>query len=78
MRNTWTLQIAGIECKGFAAFAAGIPLDQNPYSGGPRNPNAGGSLQRQRRQAWARGWELAQTEASAAQQAYYSKLVAKL
>ena len=59
-RVNWTQQIANIQDKGYAAFQAGIPLDANPYMQGYRNQNgSGGQVQRQRRQAWSRGWELA-------------------
>lgn len=61
MRKNWLQQIATIECKGFKAFIAGIPLNENPYQAGYRNQNGpGGSVQRQRRDAWSRGWNLAQ------------------
>lgn len=63
-RRSWNHQIVVIENKGAAAFAAGVPCDQNPYTTGYHNQNGpGGSLQRQRAQAWARGWENAAKDA---------------
>lgn len=57
-RMNWTQQIVTIENKGFAAFHAGTPRTANPY------PAGGGSVGRQRRLAWLRGWELAEREKS--------------
>jgi len=55
--NRWLLQIVRIQDKGFKAFYAGIPLDNNPYEDGYHNQNGpGGSVQRQRREAWKAGW----------------------
>lgn len=55
--NNWIMQLVRIQDKGFKAFYAGIPLSQNPYTGGYHNQNGpGGSLQRQRREAWDAGW----------------------
>lgn len=60
MRRTWFHQIVTIENKGYDAFKAGVPLSGCPYQEGYRNQNgAGGSVQRQRRSAWRRGWMLA-------------------
>lgn len=61
--SRWLRQIVGIENKGFAAFSAGIPKIENPYQDGYRNQNgAGGSVQRQRRDAWNRGWDQAKKQ----------------
>lgn len=59
------MQIVEIENKGYRAYQAGEPLEACPYQGGYRNQNGpGGSVQRQRREAWRRGWLLAQKENS--------------
>ena len=59
-RASWLEQIVTIENKGFQAFLDGVPESENPYREGHRNQNgAGGQVQRQRRNAWWRGWELA-------------------
>ncbi len=55
--NTWLLQLARIQDKGFKAFYAGISRSANPYENGYHNQNGpGGSLQSQRRKAWDAGW----------------------
>jgi hypothetical protein len=60
MMGRWLQQIVTIENKGTDAFRQGKPLTANPYLGGYRNQNgAGGSVQRQRRAAWERGWKMA-------------------
>ena len=58
-KRSWLWQIVTIENKGYAAFQRGVPLSQCPYQTGY---NGGGSVQRQRRQAWVRGWELAKRD----------------
>lgn len=59
----WLSQIVSIENKGFAAFEAGVPIESCPYQDGYHNQNGrGGSVQRQRRAAWRRGWELAKRQ----------------
>ena len=64
MNSKWLRQLVNIENKGYAAFSMGIPLKDNPYQTGYRNQNGtGGSLQRQRRDAWNRGWLLAEKTA---------------
>lgn len=61
--NRWRQQLVSIQHKGYLAFQNGTPLDQNPYKEGYRNQNGpGGSLQRQRREAWRAGWEEAKRQ----------------
>lgn len=61
MNRSWNLQICQIQDKGYKAFQDGIPLSDCPYKSGYRNQNGvGGQLQRQRREAWVRGWLTAQ------------------
>lgn len=63
IKRSWNWQIHTIEVKGASAFAAGVPLTDNPYTTGYRNQNGpGGNLQRQRSQAWVRGWQNAERE----------------
>ena len=63
VRRSWNYQILKIEHKGRAAFHEGKPETANPYTTGYRNQNGpGGNLQRQRAQAWSRGWELEKKE----------------
>ncbi len=62
-QTNWNLQLCRIQDKGFQAFLDGIPSSENPYTQGYSNQNGpGGQLQRQRRQSWDRGWELAKKE----------------
>jgi hypothetical protein len=59
----WARQILSIEQKGYAAFLDGKTPTANPYTDGYMNQNGkGGSVQRQRREAWRRGWNLARRE----------------
>lgn len=62
-RPSWNQQICTIENKGYQAFIDGIPESENPYLGGEWNcSGVGGNLQRQRRQAWNRGWEMSKRD----------------
>ena len=62
-RISWTATIARIEHKGYAAYLAGQPEADNPYTKGYSNQNGpGGQFQRQRRHAWSRGWCLAKEQ----------------
>jgi ribosome modulation factor len=62
-RTSWIEQIHSIEVKGYRAFLAGQPLTACPYQDGYRNQNGvGGGLQRQRRDAWRRGWTSAKND----------------
>lgn len=62
-RKSWTQQIVTIENKGYAAFFAGVPADNNPYKKSGNQSGTGGSVQKQRRAAWSRGWRLGESEA---------------
>lgn len=63
MSPRWLKQIVLIQDKGYAAFREGKVEEDNPYKEGYRNQNgAGGQLQRQRREAWRRGFLLAKKE----------------
>ena len=63
MRHSWWTQIVTIESKGQDAFLAGKTKEDNPYLAGYGNQNgAGGQLQRLRRAAWDRGFELAERQ----------------
>lgn len=62
MKRSWLQQIVTIENKGFAAFKAGVAESANPYRKSGNQSGTGGSVQRQRRLAWLRGWELAKAE----------------
>ena len=60
MRSSWLSQIVTIENKGYRARLYGALIEDCPYQSGYRNQNGpGGSLQRQRREAWLRGYKLA-------------------
>jgi ribosome modulation factor len=63
MRRSWLNQIVTIENKGYDAYLAGKATSDNPYWDGYRNNNGpGGSLQKQRRDAWERGWRNAKRD----------------
>ena len=53
MAKNWNLQIVKIQCKGRQARRDGFSERANPYAGGY---NGGGSLQKQRRDAWLEGF----------------------
>lgn len=57
MKNRAISQVVIIEEKGYKAFLDGKPKRPTPYEGGY---NGGGSVQKWRRAAWIRGWELAE------------------
>jgi ribosome modulation factor len=59
-RGTWLQQLVTIQGKGYKAFQEGKDRSDCPYRGGYHNQNGpGGSLQRQRRQAWLQGFQQA-------------------
>jgi len=59
------MQIVRIQEKGIDAFTAGLGIEANPYNCGYRNNQGnGGNLQRQRREAWLKGWQIALKEAT--------------
>lgn len=58
-QNNWNQQIVTIENKGWDAQRSGRTEADCPYKGGEWNHGPGGSLQRQRRQAWLRGFAMA-------------------
>lgn len=60
-RSSWSQQIVTIENKGRVAYRTGVLQTANPYSHGRVG------LQKQRRRAWDRGWQLAAKETRDAQ-----------
>lgn len=61
-RFTWHMQLYDCYKKGYEAQQVGIASDQNPYKTGYRGHGSngpGGNLQRQRQDAWSRGWDRA-------------------
>lgn len=62
-RPDWKMQLVTIYNKGRQACAKGLGRTRCPYLSGYRNANGpGGSLQRQRREAWLDGWDAALRE----------------
>jgi len=65
MKRNWNLHLLACQYRGIRDFAAGVAKDQCPYKTGHRGINGpGGNLQRQRRNYWRNGWEIASYEAT--------------